>query len=179
MMPYGDMWRRHRRAFWQCFYPDAIIDYRPIQLAYTHVFLERLLDEPTRLVQLIRLCVRLFTSLDQYSCLTQSLSLYAASILKVTYGIEVKSEDDAYVGMIEAAFEGILEGFVVGRYLVDTMPILRHIQPWIPGAQSPKLWRKWKTAVRKAANVPYRYTKACMVGFVCLVRVQTPDRRSF
>ena len=93
--------------------------------------------------------------------------MYAASILKVVYGIEVKSEDDAYVGIVEAAFQGVVEGFVPGKYLVDFIPFLRHIQPWIPGAKSPKLWVKWQTAVLRAANIPYEYTKACMVGFGC------------
>lgn len=54
-MPYGQWWRRHRRAFWQYFHRDAIGQYQPIQQSGTHIFLETLLDNPSRLRQLIRL----------------------------------------------------------------------------------------------------------------------------
>ncbi len=54
-MPYGQWWRRHRRALWQYFHRDAIQRYQQIQESATHIFLEILVDNPSRLTQLIRL----------------------------------------------------------------------------------------------------------------------------
>ncbi|TBU24748.1 cytochrome P450 [Dichomitus squalens] len=91
--------------------------------------------------------------------------LSAASILKVVYNIRIEDEKDPLVGMIEAAFEGVNEGVLPGRFLVEFMPFLRYVQPWIPGMQSPKLWEKWQSSARKMANEPYMLTKAQMVSF--------------
>ena len=54
-LPYGQWWRRHRRAFWQYFHRDAVEEYHPMQQSGTHIFLEKLLDNPSRLKHLIRL----------------------------------------------------------------------------------------------------------------------------
>ena len=54
-MPYGQRWRSHRRAFWQHFHRDAIKGYHSTHQVATHVFLEMLLDNPSRLDKLIRL----------------------------------------------------------------------------------------------------------------------------
>ncbi|TBU24746.1 cytochrome P450 [Dichomitus squalens] len=143
LMPYGERWRRHKRAFWQCFYPSAILDYGPTQRDITHIFLEKLLDEPTKLSQLIRFS-------------------FVASILKLTYNVDIADENDPLIGMVEATFEGVNEGLPLGRFLVDFIPFLRHVQPWIPGMRSPKLWAKWQGAAHRMMNVPFMYTKAQM-----------------
>ena len=46
-MPYGVVWREHRRAFWQHFNPGAIVKYRLTQRAYAQTFLRKLLMDPT------------------------------------------------------------------------------------------------------------------------------------
>ena len=54
-MPYGQWWRRHRRAFSQYFHRDAIEQYQQAQQSGAHLFLETLLENPLRISQLIRL----------------------------------------------------------------------------------------------------------------------------
>ena len=54
-MPYGQWWRRHRRAFWQFFHHDASEQYQKTQESIAHIFLEMLLESPSRLGQLVRL----------------------------------------------------------------------------------------------------------------------------
>ena len=53
-MPYGQRWRQHRRAFWRHFRAEAIVTYHPVQRAIAHKFLEKLLDDPSRLREHIR-----------------------------------------------------------------------------------------------------------------------------
>lgn len=53
-MPYNQWWRRHRRAFWYHYNPQASLEYRPVQRAFAHTFLEKLLENPAQLIQHIR-----------------------------------------------------------------------------------------------------------------------------
>ncbi|KAM5536777.1 hypothetical protein V8D89_009495 [Ganoderma adspersum] len=139
-MPYGQWWRRHRRAFWQYFHRDVIGQYQPTQQSGTHIFLETLLDNPSRLRQLIRFN-------------------FAAVVLKILYDIDVEDENDAYVEISEEALVGPLEGMVPGRFLVEILPFLRHIPPWVPGATSQRLWAKWMAAGDRLKNVPFEHAK--------------------
>ncbi len=53
-MPYGTRWRRHRRVFWQHFYPAAIEKYHAAQSQSARVFLRKLLADTTDLREDIR-----------------------------------------------------------------------------------------------------------------------------
>ena len=55
IMPYGQRWRQHKRAFWQYFHPGALPTYLPLQRKTAHRFLNKLLDTPSRLREHIRL----------------------------------------------------------------------------------------------------------------------------
>lgn len=46
VMPYGQWWREHRRAFWQVFHPGAMRGYRDTERAFAHDFLRKLLTSP-------------------------------------------------------------------------------------------------------------------------------------
>ena len=54
LMPYGNWWRRHRRAFWQHFLPASIERHVSVQKKYAQVFMRKLLEDPTRLCDHIR-----------------------------------------------------------------------------------------------------------------------------
>ena len=53
-MPYGQLWRRHRREFWQCFHHNACAKYWPVQRAVAHEFLGLLLKDPLKFKEYIR-----------------------------------------------------------------------------------------------------------------------------
>ncbi|KAI1782834.1 cytochrome P450 [Ganoderma leucocontextum] len=140
-MPYGPWWRRHRRAMWQYFHRDAVEQYQQTQQSVTHIFLETLLENPSRLRQLIRFN-------------------FASAILKLVYDIHVEDENDVYVKISEEALAGAVEGLVPGKFLVEFLPFLRHVPPWFPGATSQRLWAKWMAAGDRLKNVPFEHTKA-------------------
>ena len=54
-MAYGPLWRRHRRTFWQEFYPGAVTAYMPAQHRSAHRFLNKLLTSPLKLREHVRL----------------------------------------------------------------------------------------------------------------------------
>ena len=55
-MPYGQWWRRHRRAFWQHFNPTAAPQHKHIAIlrATTHKFLYTLIVDTTHFIKHIR-----------------------------------------------------------------------------------------------------------------------------
>ncbi|RPD62685.1 cytochrome P450 [Lentinus tigrinus ALCF2SS1-7] len=142
LMAYTPWWRRHRRAFWQYFFPAASEQYRPIQCKSTQVFLRKLLDDPTHLVDHIR-----------YS--------FTSSIVKIIYGFDVAEKNDKCVMMMEKALEGG-EAFVPGKYYVEFLPFLRHIPGWVPGAGFQKDFARWRNAAQWVRNAMVEKTQEGM-----------------
>ena len=54
LMPYGQMWRRHRRLFHEYFHRNAVTKYQPIQRQEVQTFLCRLLVTPDDFLHHIR-----------------------------------------------------------------------------------------------------------------------------
>ncbi|KAL0958977.1 hypothetical protein HGRIS_014290 [Hohenbuehelia grisea] len=104
-MPYGDWWRQHRRLFHAYFHPNVVGKYQSIQRRESKAFLRRLLHSPSDFMYHIR-------------------HTFAATIMDVTYGIQVGGSDDSYVTIAEEAFKSLREASVPGTFLVDLFPIL-------------------------------------------------------
>ncbi|KAH9851704.1 cytochrome P450 [Lenzites betulinus] len=113
-MPYGTYWRRHRRAFWQQFYPDASEKYWPVQCVYARDFLAKLLDTPADLRRLIR-----------YN--------FSGAIMKVVYNVDIKDIQDERIDIIDEAFIGLRELTVPVQVLLEFLPILGRLPSWMPG----------------------------------------------
>ncbi|KAF9002579.1 cytochrome P450 [Cyathus striatus] len=61
-------------------------------------------------------------------------SAFVAIIMASGYGLEVKDKNNRFVSMAEEALEGLSEAGIPGRFVVDLVPLLKHIPFWIPGA---------------------------------------------
>ncbi|EMD37506.1 hypothetical protein CERSUDRAFT_114146 [Gelatoporia subvermispora B] len=115
VMPYGQRWRRHRRAFHEYFNQTVVHDYRPQYLTAAHKMLKYLHDDPAEFTHWIR---------------------HAAGflILSVVYGIEISDEDDEYVAAAEHCLQGFSEAANPGTFWVDFFPLLKYVPEWFPGA---------------------------------------------
>ncbi|RPD62686.1 CyP450 monooxygenase [Lentinus tigrinus ALCF2SS1-7] len=140
-MPYGQYWRRHRRLFWQHFHPGVISKYNAIQGDVSRAFLGKLLTCPERLEEHIR-------------------HTFAASILKVVYGIDIAERGDKLIEIIEVAMEGVAEGLTPGAFLVEYFPFLRHVPAWFPGAGFQTRLKKWRDASHAMVDLPFAQAKA-------------------
>ena len=76
-------------------------------------------------------------------------STFAATIMKIAYGISVQESDDPYISMAELAFSGVAEAGIPGAFWVDSFPILKYVPSWFPGAG----FQKKATRVREATNI--------------------------
>lgn len=52
---------------------------------------------------------------------------------------------------------------VPGRWLVDTVPMLKHVPAWIPGTAFHSVAKEAKAHLRDTADVPFELTKQAMV----------------
>jgi hypothetical protein len=113
----------------------------------------------------------------------------ARLILDVAYGIHVDSWSDPYVQKAKEAVDGLAVAGVPGRFLVvssilsgrtflftllqDTIPALKYVPGWVPGAGFRRQANKWRKVTRDLVDVPFAQAKQSIVrsGFL---RLATP-----
>ncbi|KAJ8079621.1 hypothetical protein PM082_011208 [Marasmius tenuissimus] len=128
-MKYGEQWRSRRRLFDQMFNPTASEKYQPQEAAATRELLQKLCEDP-----------------ENY---TLHLRHHAANIiLSIAYGIEVLPENDPYVALAEEGVRILGTAQRPGAYLVESIPLLKYIPEWFPGAA-------WKRRYRVALCVSF------------------------
>ncbi|OSD07374.1 cytochrome P450 [Trametes coccinea BRFM310] len=142
-LPYGKLWRRQRRDFWHHFHPTIVPKYRSIEVVHTRVFLQRLLESPSKLKAHIR-----------YN--------FATTMLQVIYDIKVQDERDDYAVMVEDCVR-IISQAAPGQFLVETLPFLRHVPAWVPGAGFQKAFAAARAAYRELQRRPFAEAKRSFV----------------
>ncbi|KAH8104105.1 cytochrome P450 [Cristinia sonorae] len=140
IMEYGEEWRRVRKAFHQHFNANEADQYHDIHVYCAHSFLRRILRTPEDLF-------------------THTRHLFAKSIMKVTYGIDVKEENDPFIFHAEQTIAAFNTAARPGRYLVDLMPVLKYIPSWFPGARFQKDALYAKDMSQKMVNNPFIVVK--------------------
>ncbi|TBU63498.1 cytochrome P450 [Dichomitus squalens] len=137
-MPYGQWWRRHRRAFWQHFRPDAVLGYQQAQCQIARRFLRALLQDPSELVEHI-----------QYTAL--------GSLMKVIYDIDVVRETDfrTYSSVLHSVQEGVGEVFQPGSSLIEYFPVLRWLPSFLPGGSYVRRASKWRSSAYHLREEPF------------------------
>jgi len=142
-MKYGDYWRLHRKLFHQYFRSTVVARYHPVSTKTVGELIHALRQTPDQFLRHIRL-------------------MAGSNILRIVYGMEVKSEDDPIIVLIEESMN-ILSKFVnVGSYLVDSLPVLQYIPAWVPGAQFKRDAAKWTPIVEGMFMKPYMELKTSL-----------------
>ncbi|KAF8874029.1 cytochrome P450 [Infundibulicybe gibba] len=141
VMPYGTRWRHHHRRFHEHFNLNAVLKYRPVQSHEARVFLRRLLQSPEKFGEHIH-------------------HAFAATIMKITYGIKVKEDNDPYIEVAEQAVGGMAAAGVPGAFLVDFIPILKYVPKWIPGAGFKRKAAHWRNLSFEMAEKPWRLVES-------------------
>jgi hypothetical protein len=90
-------------------------------------------------------------------------STFAATIMKIGYGIAVQEFDDPYLSIAEEAMDGFAKAAVPGAFLVDSIPILKYVPSWFPGAGFQKKAARWKEATNTMAEEPFRHVQEQLV----------------
>ncbi|GBE89572.1 cytochrome P450 [Sparassis crispa] len=135
-MEYGSRWKKHRKIFRTYFSEKECLTYRAQQTRAAHVLLKDLLLLPHDFAAL-------------------ALRFAMRSLLEITYGHEVHSDNDIYVKLTEDALHGVNEA-KLGASLVDLFPFLAYLPHWLPGCSSlTAAARRWRPATRKVHDYPF------------------------
>ncbi|KAF8592280.1 cytochrome P450 [Ramaria rubella] len=143
LLRYGDKWRRHRRTFHQKFHPTAATAYYPIQTKHAHDLVRRFHESPEDFLQHLR-------------------HLSGAIIMEIIYGIKVLPSGDPYLKLAEETFAAVAQATNPGSFLVDTLPILKHVPEWMPGAGFKKKARIWRKLVMAMPALPFMACKKAL-----------------
>ena len=72
----------------------------------------------------------------------------------------IKSMDDDYIRVAEAAVTLVNESKIPGAYWVDFIPILRYVPAWVPGAKAKQLAPYSRSILEKVRHMGFDFTKS-------------------
>ena len=92
------------------------------------------------------------------------ISTFAATIMKIGYGIDVQESDDPYISIAEVVMNsGSQAG--TGVFLVDFLPILKYVPSWFPGAGFQRKAAYWRKDLNIKIEKPFRHVQEQLVKF--------------
>ncbi|RYO97634.1 hypothetical protein DL764_007271 [Monosporascus ibericus] len=143
--PYGNRFRAFRQRFHRFMGTRAALSgFYDLQELEAHRLLLRVLRAPDRLLDHVR---------------TEA----GAIILKMAYGYTVEPhKEDPLVSIADKGLSQFSAAFVPGAWLVDTIPILRYLPDWMPGAAFKRTAREWYATVTEIVENPMRFVKRNM-----------------
>ncbi|KAK7034643.1 hypothetical protein VNI00_012285 [Paramarasmius palmivorus] len=139
-MKHGEQWRIRRRLFDQMFNPTASRSYHYQEARATRNLLKKLLNKPDELLSHLR-------------------HHAATIILSIAYGIEILPENDPHVAIAEQGVHAIIIAARPGAFLVESIPILRYVPAWVPGAGWRRQAEAWYQVTKSMINLPFGAAK--------------------
>ncbi|CAA7268209.1 unnamed protein product [Cyclocybe aegerita] len=138
LMPYGPVWKEHRRIFHNQF-NATIHEHRQIQEPAAAELLLLLLRTPERFLD----------HLEHYT---------ARIIMQRVYGYTDFKDamEDYFVTINKQASESTAIATMPGTFLVDTFPILKYAPEWMPGAGFKTIAKKWRALQEIVRNKPFK-----------------------
>ncbi|KAJ7221702.1 cytochrome P450 [Mycena pura] len=133
--------RAHRRLFHEVFNAVAAQSFRPKEREVCHELLYDFLQKP------------------DHDVLGHLRHMAAKIVMSVAYGIDVLPSNDPYVDLAEKAVDGLVTAVVPGRFLVDSIPLLKYVPAWFPGAGFQREASTWRKLARDMLEKPYAEAK--------------------
>ena len=106
--------------------------------------------------------VSLSLSLSENRLLTSS-SQVGAMIIEVSYGVEALPKNDPFIDTAEKGLSTVAQ-CLPGAFLVDTLPILKIVPSWMPGASFKRKAKLWREYADEMLEAPFRALKADIVS---------------
>ena len=91
------------------------------------------------------------------------ISTFAATIMKIGYGIAVQESDDPYISIAEEVLNRLAEAGIPGTFWVDMIPILKYVPSWFPGAGFQMKAARWREAINTMTEKPFRHVQEQLV----------------
>ncbi|KAI0325137.1 cytochrome P450 [Cubamyces sp. BRFM 1775] len=140
---HGPMFRRHRRLMQYALAPASIMAYRPVVIAETYAFLERMSGSPQDYLRHLKRFI-------------------GSQTLSTLYGYTVDSDDDPYLRAMNRTLHLLsnhIASLGAGLWMVDIFPALKYLPAWFPGAGFKRQAATWKRQIEESARLPYEWAK--------------------
>ena len=95
--------------------------------------------------------------------LSTSNRLVGATTLRIAYGYTVQEGTDPLLTLVEEASHSAEAVMTPGIWLVDTLPFLRYLPGWVPGAGFKQVATESRRLLLDMVNVPYELAKKISV----------------
>lgn len=83
--------------------------------------------------------------------------------MNISYGLTVLEYDDPYITNAEESLRGLSEAGVPGAFLVDLLPILKHVPAWFPGAGFKRKAAHYAVVNTDLVDLPFKAVKRELV----------------
>ena len=90
-------------------------------------------------------------------------SLVGSTIISTTYSINVRPCNDPYIKIAEEAMGAVAELLIPGSFLVDIIPILKHVPEWFPGTTFHSKAAMMRKHAERIRNKTFSATEELMV----------------
>jgi hypothetical protein len=156
-MAYSDDSKRQRKLMHKALGPSAIAPYHPLLQSGTVAFLRKLIKTPSDYLE--------------------HSNWYAGGFtLSVVFGYEPAPQEDKFLSMAtkwnHMFTKEILSGG--GVWLVDLIPVLRHLPAWFPGARFKRKAAECIVKTEEFASTPFEFAKNSVVSPRVISRRQWP-----
>lgn len=81
--------------------------------------------------------------------------MVGATITSLAYGIKIRPLNDPNLKLAQDSLDSVLEAFLPGRYLVDTIPVFRHLPEWLPGTGFLQDAKRGRATMRRLLELPF------------------------
>ncbi|KAL0572343.1 hypothetical protein V5O48_009614 [Marasmius crinis-equi] len=149
VLPYGNEWKIRRKLFHQEFPHNNAARHEAQELKVNRVLLKNLVRDPENYRDHIR-------------------HMSGALIILVTYGLDVKPEDDPVIGVAEQALDAFLYALNPGTFAVDALPWLKYVPDWVPGAGFKRQAKEWRKIYHRLNVEPFELVKEQMANGTAL-----------
>ncbi|KAL1672543.1 cytochrome P450 [Schizophyllum commune] len=144
--PYGDRWRTRRRLLHGALHASASVKYQPLEIKGAHAFLRAMLNA------------------GEDDLEAEPRHMTGRLILRLAYGLDIQKKDDPHVTDAEALLRMLTKSSIQGSYLVNSVPALKWVPEWVPGADFKRVARLWRGLGNATVDKPFREVKESMTG---------------
>lgn len=75
--------------------------------------------------------------------------------MQIVYGVEVKGMHDPFISDALEIAQAFKDAGVPGKFLVESLPFLKHLPAWLPGAGFQRWAEHYRQATRRAVDTPF------------------------
>jgi len=91
-------------------------------------------------------------------------SFVGAITITLAYGLEIQENNDANLEIAEKAMVGLMAAVAPGAFLVDSIPLLKYVPSWMPGAGFKRKAEEWNSWAKNMMEIPFMAAQSAIVS---------------